>query len=169
MAGKEPERGPTARAVAENVRRIRTKLRLNYTELSERLQDVAGWTINAVGIRRIESGERRVTPDDLMALALALGVSPITLLMPEYDTLDKHDAVEMTGSDEKVPAHRLWDWLRASQTLKNSYQDMDPYYAFITASEPRWIRLRRDELFGEEMQKVRARLFHDEEVPDGDD
>ena len=151
------------------MRRIRTKLRLNYTELSERLQDVAGWSINAVGIRRIESGERRVTPDDLMALAFALGVSPITLLMPDYDTLDKNDLVEVTGCAERVPAHRLWDWLRARQTLNHAYQDMDPYYAFITASEPRWIRLRRDEVFGEEMKKVRAKLFQDEELSDGDD
>lgn len=108
MAGKEPDTGPTSSTVATNVTKFRGDLDMNYTELSERLEKTAGWSINAVGIRRIEKGERRVTPDDLIALALALGVSPITLLMPA--TSDPADEVEVTGSD-KVTAERLWAWL----------------------------------------------------------
>jgi transcriptional regulator with XRE-family HTH domain len=171
MAGKEPEIGPTARAVADNVKRLRTDLRLNYTELSETLQEVADWSINAVGIRRIESGERRVTPDDLVALALALGVSPISLLMPNYDSLDRRDLVEMTGRGEAVTAEVLWNWLRADHPLTDSTTDVLGYFAFITASLPRWIRERRERLFGEEMTRMQSDLYPTvpDGVPDGDD
>lgn len=115
VAGKEPEIGPTAQTVAANVQRLRTDQNLNYTQLSERLQEIAGWSINAVGIRRIESGERRVTPDDLMALARALGVWPITLLMPATGTGE--DAVIATGLPRPVTAEELWNWLTASDGL----------------------------------------------------
>jgi transcriptional regulator with XRE-family HTH domain len=115
VAGKEPDTGLTAKTVAANVKRLRTNQNLNYTQLSERLQEVADWSINAVGIRRIESGERRVTPDDLMALARALGVWPITLLMP--DTEDGADRVRATGLSKTVTAEGLWDWLTASDGL----------------------------------------------------
>ena len=81
---------------------------MNYTELSERLQSAAGWSINAVGIRRIESGERRRQPqDDLMALALVLGITPITLLMPY--TAEPTTLVEAAGIPEPIPAVALWD------------------------------------------------------------
>jgi hypothetical protein len=46
----------------------------------------------------LEAGKRRVTPDDLTALAVALGVSPITLVMPEMPGADDPVAmVEVTG------------------------------------------------------------------------
>jgi len=114
MAGKEPDTGPTSNTVAANVTKFRGDLGMNYTDLSEQLGKAAGWSINAVGIRRTEKGERRVTPDDLIALALALGVSPITLLMPA--TSDPADEVEVTGAD-KVTADRLWAWLLALYPL----------------------------------------------------
>ncbi|OBF95708.1 hypothetical protein A5773_13860 [Mycobacterium sp. 852014-52450_SCH5900713] len=101
--------------MAANVQRLRTNQNMNYTQLSERLQDLAGWSINAVGIRRIESGERRVTPDDLMALARALGVWPITLLMPDAES--GQDAVTATGLPKSVTAEELWSWLTASDGL----------------------------------------------------
>ena len=72
MVGKEPEVASTARTVADNVERLRTAQNMNYKQLSERLQSKANWSINAVRIRRIESGERRVTPDDLWLLLSGL-------------------------------------------------------------------------------------------------
>ncbi len=83
---------------------------MNYKQLSERLQSKANWSINAVGIRRIESGERRVTPDDLVALAVALDVSPATLLMPP--NVDMADPVRVTGLADPAAAIGVWEWLR---------------------------------------------------------
>jgi transcriptional regulator with XRE-family HTH domain len=111
------------------VRRLRTAQNMNYTQLSEKLAAAANWEINPVGIRRIEAGERRVTPDDLMALAVALNVSPITLLMPE--TAAATDVIEVTGRQPDV-AWAVWDWLRGF--LFRDFKDADS----VVASNPPW-------------------------------
>jgi transcriptional regulator with XRE-family HTH domain len=115
MVGREPDIGNTAWAVGRNVTRLRESQNLTYTQLSERLKQQCDWSINAVGIRRIEDLQRRVTVDDLIALALALGVSPITLLMP--DTKLEDQFVQITGVGDRVRASALWEWLSAENAL----------------------------------------------------
>jgi transcriptional regulator with XRE-family HTH domain len=83
---------------------------MNFTQLSEKLLEAAHWNINAVGIKRIEAGERRVTVDDLLALAVALDVSPVTLLMPDVD--DEVTPVTVTGIDFPAAAVGILEWLR---------------------------------------------------------
>lgn len=61
---------------------------MQYQELAERLEKV-GRPIPVLGLRRIESEERRVDADDLVALAIVLNVSPVRLLMPY--TIDEDD------------------------------------------------------------------------------
>ncbi len=137
MAGKEPSIGPTSRTVAENVKHQREVRNMSYAQLSDRLQTDAQWSISPVGIRRIETGERRVTPDDLTALAVALKVSPITLLMPGLPgATDLTEMVEVTGMDAKVPAATLWLWLQADPSGA-SLVGLSPY-AFILAAQPQW-------------------------------
>lgn len=138
VAGKEPDIGTTARTVAANVERLRRAHDLNYKQLSERLQDAAGWSINAVGIRRIESGERRVTPDDLVALALGLGVSPATLLMPVADK--QSDQVSVTGVAVPIDAARVWEWLTAQKPLLEDGNDS--WVEFVHTAWPGY-RIRR--------------------------
>lgn len=145
MIGKEPDIGTTARTVAANVKRLRGEL--NYTQLSERLQQVAGWSINAVGVRRIESGERRVTPDDLVALALALQVSPSTLLMPETEAAD--ETVHATGIDDGVEARRLWRWFVADAPLTGD--TAQAVFGFLLRSIPAW-------LFGDQIDLIESGL-----------
>ncbi|WFE46277.1 helix-turn-helix transcriptional regulator [Verrucosispora sp. WMMD1129] len=77
--------GPTGHRVRENIQRIRTERRLTYRELSDRLADL-GRSIPTLGLSRIENGTRRVDADDLVALAIALDVSPLALLMPAQDS-----------------------------------------------------------------------------------
>ena len=72
---------------------------MGYTDLSERLKDLDR-RIPPLGLRRIENGARRVDADDLLALAVALGVSPVTLLMPNAD--DGGEQVAATGITEKL-------------------------------------------------------------------
>ena len=73
--------GPTGETVRANITRLRAFRRLGSTELSEKLKDL-GKRISPLGLRRIENGARRVDTDDLFALAVALGVAPVTLLIP---------------------------------------------------------------------------------------
>ena len=149
MAGREPDTGPTATTVAANVKRLRDEVQnLTYTELSERLRQRADWSISPVGIRRLEAGERRITADDLVALAVALGVSPATLLMPPVG--DAAETVTATGTGERA-ASRLWNWLVADNPLKGSGRQLTEFWLM---SWPEWEHDR----MGQEIQ-TRKRQF----------
>jgi len=56
---------------------------MSYAELSRRLTE-QGRPIAALGLRRIEAGERRVDADDLVALASVLEVDPGKMLASRY-------------------------------------------------------------------------------------
>jgi transcriptional regulator with XRE-family HTH domain len=133
MVGREPDYGDTAGAVARNLTRLREGQNLTYTQLSDRLKQQCSWSINAVGIRRIEELQRRVTVDDLVAIALALGVSPITLLMPDTKTEDQ--LVKITGFRGRVSATALWDWLQAEEPLRS---ERVGHLMFMARSWPPW-------------------------------
>ncbi len=100
--------GPTGETVRGNVTRYRTSAALSFAELSRRLEGV-GRAIAPLGLRRIESGARRVDVDDLVALAVVLGVNPNALLMPEVIGTGLRRAV--TGAGE-VSTDAAWLWAR---------------------------------------------------------
>lgn len=165
MVQREVDIGGTGAAVAENVTRFRGDM--SYTQLSRRLEERAGWSINAVGIRRIESGERRVTVDDLMALAVALDVSPITLLLPGF--VDADDRIEVSGVAEEITARRAWDWFRAWETW-----DRRRSIEYFLAAWPGWFQ---EEHLAEKLQQfkreqgehIRRRRAEKKAAADGDD
>ncbi|ULN34192.1 helix-turn-helix domain-containing protein [Mycolicibacterium smegmatis] len=152
MAGKQPDSGPTTATVARNVERLRIQQGMNYTELSERLQSKAGWSINAVGIRRIEARERRVTPDDLTALAVALGVSPVSLLMP--NTAQKDEDIEVTGLRRQYTAEQVWEWLCATSTGYYPVEH-ESVEAFFRRAWPQW-KQEREHAWLEGIDEVHA-------------
>lgn len=121
--------GPTGEAVREKIKSLRG--RVPVTELSARLEQL-GRPIPPLGIRRIESGDRRVDVDDLVALAVALGVTPATLLMPAAE--DRKDSVTGTGTGEQR-AERLWNWLVAENPLSGGTRSV---VEFWIASWPVW-------------------------------
>lgn len=73
--------GPLGLAVIDNIKRIRAEQHLSVAALSRRLDEI-GRPIAVLGLRRIESGVRRVDVDDLAALADAFSV-PIEALMDQ--------------------------------------------------------------------------------------
>lgn len=136
MAGVKSELGVTALAVANAVRRHRERVGWGYARLSRELTKL-GRDIPSLGLSRIEAGERRVDCDDLTALAVAFGVSPISLLMPSTQT-DEYtgspdDLVQLTGT-EKIPGARAWSWLNGSYPLNGSV------LAFFNNALPPWER-----------------------------
>ena len=151
MAGKEPEFGPTAAAVADNVARLRTELNMSYTEVSERVK-AGGWSLSPVAIRRIENRQRKVSPDDLTALAIALRVTPPALLMPDTET--SSDTVELTGmmleNGTGIPAIAVWQWLRSERVFFSDVpNDASVLGQAITLlrSAPKWERAALNEEF----------------------
>jgi transcriptional regulator with XRE-family HTH domain len=112
--------GPTARRVVENVARLRKYRGYTREQLSERLGDV-GRPIRATGLARLESGRRRVDADDLVALALALDVSPPRLLLPGRDEHDEHPDAAVALTDEITAAwDRAWRWAVGEAPLSGS-------------------------------------------------
>jgi hypothetical protein len=109
--------GPTGRTVAANIKRLRAGM--PYTELAAKLEAV-GRPIPTLGLRKIESEERRVDADDLVALALALGVNPNALLLPPSrdggHLLTVTDAITM-------PAENVWEWGLGTAPLIDSVDE----------------------------------------------
>jgi len=68
-----------------------------------------------------------------MALAVALDVSPITLLMPVSDDADA--PVSATGSDSDLTAEELWEWLCANKPLPGDDRIL---MVFWTTAWPGW-------------------------------
>jgi len=139
MADKKISLGPTGEAVAANVARIREAQNLSYAELSRRLRDF-GRPIAVLGLTRIEKSERRVDADDLAALALALGVAPITLLMP--NAADWNSSVEVTGHREPLTAIQLWRWLAGYRALDDDGSEAAEM-KFALAALPTWEGARK--------------------------
>ncbi|WP_284437150.1 hypothetical protein [Streptomyces sp. TUS-ST3] len=89
--------GSVGQRVAKEVARLRG--RTTVRELSARLSKL-GRPILPSGITKIEQGTRRVDADDLVALAVALEVTPTRLLLGPPPT---------DGPDD--PAHEeVWEW-----------------------------------------------------------
>lgn len=112
--------GPSGQTAAARVRELREAKGLGFNELSRQLEDL-GRSIPALGLRRIENLERRVDSDDLVALAVVLGVSPVSFLLPNRS----HGTVEMTGVGE-IPADTAWSWVRAEHPLQAEDDPDDP-------------------------------------------
>jgi len=137
MADKRNPLDLTGETVRANIRQRRKDQNLNYAQLSRKLAEI-GRKIPELGLRRIEEGNRRVDTDDLVALALALKTSPITLLMPVVD--DQAEMVSVTGMDTKELAAKLWLWLQADPSGA-SLVGLSPM-AFILNAQPQWQHAR---------------------------
>jgi transcriptional regulator with XRE-family HTH domain len=105
-------RGAASARIADNVRDVRKSRGMSTYDVSRALAGL-GWPIAQSGIARVESGDRAVTVDDLLALAAALGCSPNRLLLPEVG-----DAATETliGGITAAP-DEMWGWARGEHPL----------------------------------------------------
>jgi len=107
--------GPAGQRVAENVKRIRGLLPVRT--LSDRLSQL-GRPILASGITKIEQGERRVDADDLVALAIALNVTPNRLLLPDHASQDPNEVGEVFLAPKiSAPEWVAWSWAMGEEPL----------------------------------------------------
>lgn len=110
----------TGLTVAANVRRIRERKGLSTYQLATELKKV-GRPIAASAIGKIERAERRVTVDELMALAVVLDINPSTLLFPPNDR--GVDEIELLpegapdGGPLRFTAWKLWQWADGKEPL----------------------------------------------------
>jgi hypothetical protein len=159
--------GKSGHVVAENIERLRTRQNLTFSALSDRLEQI-GRPIPTLGLRKIVAKTRRVDVDDLVGLALALGVSPITFLLPlevrAGEPVQPDDMVGVTGLDVEATASQLWRWLTADDTLHQTRERVRIMNGpvsrsmFVAAACPEWVQevkrkedgARLDEMLGYE-------------------
>jgi len=141
------ELGPIGSTVAEQVRLHRERVGMSFAELSRQLLK-AGRVIPPLGLSRIEAGLRKVDSDDLVCLAIALGVSPITLLLPAGG--DPEAEVQITAA-QKTQAKRAWHWLSASYPLAGSVLQ------FYGDALPPWERVAVEDGLGAGLPGARTR------------
>ena len=105
MAATKIELGEAGESVKVKVAALRKQRGMSYAELSRRLE-AAGRPIPALGLRRIEAGDRRVDVDDLGALAKVLDVDVRQLLgIADSAAIDRERfAVEFLDRQELIRA-----------------------------------------------------------------
>jgi len=99
--------------VRMTLRRQRSLRGWTQKQLAERLAK-SGYPRSQTDVSRLESGERGLSVDDLVALACALNVSPVRLLEGAF--LDSPPDVAVT-SGVVVPYRRFRSWLRGGKPL----------------------------------------------------
>ncbi len=133
--------GSTTTTVARTIRRLRENQGLSAAKLAERTAKL-GYDIPREGIQKIEAaadgrpGARHINADELMVLAVALGVNPNALLLPP--ALKPSDAVEVTGAHRQLHADEAWEWARGEQPLPTPGQQRRPG-TFREATNPGWM------------------------------
>jgi transcriptional regulator with XRE-family HTH domain len=105
--------GATGWTVAQNLVRLRKARGLSLRELSGMLERTQ--PINPDGLNRAEKGTRQVSTDELVALAVTLGVNPSALLLP----LESHGQTEITGAGA-VDLTVAWDWADGKRPLDDN-------------------------------------------------
>lgn len=127
MATQAVPIGPTAKRTGANIERVRKARGLNQKQLSERLAEVGRPMLSTV-VSKIERGERRVDVDDLVALALALNVSPATLLLPPTAN---DEPVQLTDA-YSVSSFTAWAWAEGKRTA----MDWEPGGVIDVSDDP---------------------------------
>ena len=95
------------RAVAAaNLAAIRKRRELSVRALSDRLTGL-GVRLLPSGVTKIEQGQRGLDVNELVALAVALNVSPTRLLLPNGQP---DDPVQLTPG-LRVRAWQAWEWM----------------------------------------------------------
>ncbi|MFF4448922.1 helix-turn-helix domain-containing protein [Streptomyces sp. NPDC001502] len=152
-----PKSGSAPTQVARNIERVRKARQLKQKDVSDRLRAV-GRPILATVISKIERGERRVDTDDVIAFALAMNVSPLTLLLPPEG--DSVSTVHVTA-EVAAKADRVWAWGRGDETLPPLWENADPQKQeeFEQLALPAALRYGRAQPAGRATEVLRSDVF----------
>jgi len=112
MANTARERGPSATRVADNLQALRRARQLTLADVADRVSAL-GQPMSLGILSKIENGDRRVDVDDLVALAVALGVTPNRLLLPASAG---DDELQLTPERE-CTERQAWAWAAGDRPL----------------------------------------------------
>lgn len=133
-----PKRTPAAKSpgkiVAEQIKHHRLRRQMSQTELAEAMT-AQGIKMHQPTVANIENGQRKVTVDELLLFAVALGVPPGMLLFG----VGQEPAVALTPSSTVHP-HLAHQWLEGEMELD--------------AGDPRWGEVSRPLTMFKELRRL---------------
>ncbi|MFE3220267.1 helix-turn-helix domain-containing protein [Streptomyces antimycoticus] len=129
--------GLSGEQVRRNVTRMREARGWDKKELARRVTEL-GRPMPELAIGRIEAGTRRVDVDDLVALAVALGVNVSALLLPRTDSARERCGVTGVGD---VSQEAAWDWADGQRPLVYGDDPSAAHLHFLMLARPRGRRL----------------------------
>lgn len=115
MAKREMESGATGDRAARNLAAVRESRHMSQGELAGRLTEL-GRPMSASVVSKTEKQDRRMDVDDLVAFAVALGVTPNRLLLPA--SIRDDEPVELLP-EVRVSAMDAWKWATGDEPLPN--------------------------------------------------
>lgn len=123
-------------AFAANLKLLRGRLALSQQQLADQLAEIA-FPLDRSAISKIESGQRNVSIDEALAIAVALGVEPAALLFPRT-TADVRIAPKMVVSNTRAAM-----WFRGMHPLSDRpdmqrrfYEERDDGWALMQVLIP---------------------------------
>ena len=128
MAKADKTAGPVSRVFGRQVRAARELRGLSQAKLSRRLKD-AGVDLAQVTVARIENGDRRISVDDALALAVALGVNPLYLFSGDFT----NEAVPVTPTLGEIVPSQMRFWFNGTLPLPGT--DERSFFALIPDEE----------------------------------
>lgn len=104
--------------VGRNVAQLREALGFSQRQVVALLQANLGVGLNPASLARIETGERRITVDDVFAISVVLGVSPVDLLLPRSPR-----GTTAISETVELPHRQLRPWVRGHRALGAPWPD----------------------------------------------
>lgn len=153
--GEEAQPVTPREVIAERVRQARIRHGWSARHLAQRLADLGMPSLDRSTLAKIEAGQRqRIGVDELLALATALSVSPISLLTP----------VDDNAPYQVTPERALWAswvraWIRGYRPLP--FADRRMYFSEVPASE--WVEHEpsEEELARRDRERERLRSLRE--------
>lgn len=141
-----PER--PSEVLAHELSAVRQRKGWTQQQLADRLKEI-GAPLDRVMVAKIEKGLRGVSVDEALALAVALGVSPLALLLPRTGA-----AKVRLAARSQVMSLIARDWIRGTAPL----DDFDERFFFEEVSDDEYLAYKRPEV--RELVQITAALVN---------
>jgi transcriptional regulator with XRE-family HTH domain len=139
MGGQGQAARRPSEVFAEQMRIQRDRRGWTQRQLAARLSKL-GLVVHQTKIGKWESGERRITLDEALAISVALDVSPAHMIAGSYSDGGRRDpAIALSAATAPVSARQMRMWVRGQQSLWG--QDEKRYYTEVAHDE--WLAMQR--------------------------
>jgi len=140
---RQPVKRPSE-VFAEQMRIQRARKGWTQRQLAARLAKL-GFLVHQTTVGKWESGERRISLDEALAISVALDVGPAHMVAGSYvDAAFSRPSIALSQKTPPVSARQMRMWVRGQQALWG--QDERRYYTEVAPDE--WVAIQRAGVMG---------------------